>query len=331
MRRVEWIIKRLAGAVLTLFFVLTFNFVLFRMLPGDAVSNLARSPKLSVDAKAEIAAQFGLDKPMWQQYLIYLRELAQGNLGVSWGTQQPVLNELRDALLNTLPLVLTGTLVAIFFGILSGLFSAWRRGTKSEKANNLVAMAFYSMPSQWLGLMLIFIFSITLGWLPSGGDGSDGNFLSGGSFLDTETTGESIIDYLIHMLLPASTLALILYGEYTLVVRSSLLETMGEDYVMTAKAKGLPRKRILFHHAMRNALLPTTTLVALSLGFIAGGSILIETVFSWPGIGLLTYESLLERDYPMLQGAFLTLAISVIFFNLIADLVYFRLDPRISE
>jgi peptide/nickel transport system permease protein len=133
------------------------------------------------------------------------------------------------------------------------------------------------------------------------------------------------------MLLPAATLALILYGEYTLVVRSSLLETMGEDYVMTAKAKGLPRRRILFHHAMRNALLPTTTLVALSLGFIAGGSILIETVFSWPGIGLLTYESLLERDYPMLQGAFLTLAMSVIFFNLIADLVYFRLDPRISE
>ena len=325
MRRVDWIVKRLAGAVLTIFLVLTFNFVLFRMLPGDAVTNLTRSPKLSIEAKADIAAEFGLDKPMWQQYVLYLRELAQGNLGISWSTQQPVITELRDAIVNTLPLVLTGTLVAVFFGVLSGLFSAWRRGTKSEKANNLVAMAFYSMPSQWLGLMLIFIFAVTLGWLPPQGSQYPGGFL------DDPTTLQQLSDYLIHMILPASTLALILYGEYTLVVRSSLLETMGEDYVLTAKAKGMPKKRILFKHALRTALLPTTTLVALSLGFIAGGSILIETVFSWPGVGLLTFDALQARDYPLLQGAFLTLAISVIFFNVVADLIYFKLDPRISE
>ena len=174
-------------------------------------------------------------------------------------------------------------------------------------------------------LKQIFIFAVTLGWLPPQGSQYPGGFL------DDPTTLQQLSDYLIHMILPASTLALILYGEYTLVVRSSLLETMGEDYVLTAKAKGMPKKRILFKHALRNAMLPTTTLVALSLGFIAGGSILIETVFSWPGVGLLTFDALQARDYPLLQGAFLTLAISVIFFNVVADLIYFKLDPRISE
>jgi ABC-type dipeptide/oligopeptide/nickel transport system permease component len=189
-----------------------------------------------------------------------------------------------------------------------------------DKVSTNLAIAFYSFPTQWLGLVLLIYLSA---YLPSHGRTNDYQF--------DPTAWQHAKDVLVHMLLPSLTVALTLYGEYTLIVRSAMLETLGEDYVLTARAKGLPQRRIVVRHAFRNALLPTTTLIAISIGYVVAGVILVEAVFSWPGIGLAVYQAVLERDYPMLQGAFLVLTVSVVFFNLLADLLYFRLDPRITE
>lgn len=320
MRRADYLIKRVVFAVVTVFVAITLNFFLFRVLPGDAVRNLARVPRASESLRHSLEVQFGLDKPMWQQYLIYLRELLKGNMGISFTNQQPVWSNLREALGNTIPMALLGTVVAIILGIFTGVLSAWRRGTRLDQASTNLAIAFYSFPTQWLALVVLIYLAR---WFPAHGMTDP--------FLLDPTPWEHFVDVLRHMALPSLTFALTLYGEYTLIVRSAMLETLGEDYVLTARAKGLPHRRIVARHAFRNALLPTTTLIALSLGYIVAGAILIETVFSWPGIGNAVYQSVTERDYPMLQGAFLVLTVSVVFFNFLADLIYFKLDPRITE
>jgi ABC-type dipeptide/oligopeptide/nickel transport system permease component len=320
MRGVDYVIKRAFFAIATVFVAITINFFLFRVLPGDAVSNMSRVPHASPALRHSLEVEFGLDQPKWQQYLIYLRQLLHGNMGISFSNRQPVSSNLRTALANTIPMVTVGTVFAIVIGILTGVLSAWRRGTKLDQVSTNAAIAFYSFPTQWLALVLLIYLS---GVLPSHGMTND--------FLIDPTFWEHVKDVLLHMILPSLTLALTLYGEYTLIVRSAMLETLGEDYVLTARAKGLPQKTIVVRHALRNALLPTTTLIALSLGYIVAGAILIETVFSWPGIGNAVYAAVQERDYPMLQGAFLVLTVSVVFFNFVADLLYFKLDPRITE
>ena len=320
MRRTDYVVKRVLFAIATVFVAITINFFLFRVLPGDAVRNLARVPQAGAGLRHSLEVQFGLDKPKWEQYLIYLRELAHGNLGVSFANQQPVWDNLREDLGNTIPMIALGTVVAIGVGIVTGVLSAWRRGTALDKVSTNLAIAFYSFPTQWIALVLVIYLAA---WLPIHGRTDD--------FLFHPTAWQHAVDVLKHMALPSLTVALTLYGEYTLIIRSAMLETLGEDYVLTARAKGLPQRRIVMRHAFRNALLPTTTLIALSLGYIVAGLILVEAVFSWPGIGLAVYQAVNERDYPMLQGAFLVLTVSVVFFNLLADLLYFRLDPRITE
>jgi ABC-type dipeptide/oligopeptide/nickel transport system permease component len=319
MRGADYVIKRTIFAVVTVFVALTINFALFRLAPGSAVTNLARVPHATPELKNVLRREFGLDKSKGEQYVLYLKQLTHGNLGISFDNQQPVAHNLWAALKNTLPMVALGTFFAIVFGILTGVIAAWRRGTSVEGVTVSTALGFYSMPTHWLGLMLVILFS---GTLPTGGMQND--FLINPSFW-THTK-----DVLSHMILPSLTLALVLYGEYTLIVRSAMLETLGEDYILTARAKGLKPWAIVRRHALRNAMLPIVTLIALSLGYIVAGAILIETVFSWPGIGRAVYEAVLERDYPMLQGAFLLLTVSVVFFNLLADLLYFKLDPRIT-
>jgi ABC-type dipeptide/oligopeptide/nickel transport system permease component len=320
MGRTDYLIKRASFAIATVFVALTINFFLFRVLPGDAVRNLSRVPHATEALRRSLEQQFGLDKPMWEQYLIYLKELTHGNMGISFANQQPVWTNLRQDLANTIPMVTLGTLFAIVIGIVTGVLSAWRRGTKLDQVSTNLAIAFYSFPTQWLALVLLIYLSA---WFPSHGRTND--FLFNPSWWQHEK------DVLIHMVLPSLTLALTLYGEYTLIVRSAMLETLGEDYVLTARAKGLSQRAIVIRHALRNALLPTTTLIALSLGYIVAGAILIETVYSWPGIGNAVYQAVTQRDYPMLQGAFMVLTVSVVFFNFLADLLYFKLDPRITE
>jgi peptide/nickel transport system permease protein len=319
-RGAEYVLKRIGFALITVFVAITLNFVLFRLAPGSAVTNLSRVPHATKATRDAIIKEFGLDKSKWQQYVIYLGQLTHLNLGISYQNDQPVSSNLRTALGNTIPMVALGTLFAIVFGMLTGVIAAWRRGTVLEKGTMTSALAFYSMPTHWLALMLIILFA---GTFPTRGMVDP--------FLAQTGWWPHTVDVLRHMSLPALTLGLTLYGEYTVIVRSAMLETLGEDYVLTARAKGLGDWAVVRRHALRNALLPIVTLGALSLGYIVAGAILVESVFSWPGIGLAVYDAVSFRDYPMLQGAFLVLTLSVVFFNLAADLLYFKLDPRITQ
>jgi ABC-type dipeptide/oligopeptide/nickel transport system permease component len=323
MHRTEYILKRLAFALMTVLVAITINFLLFHALPGSAVTSALRAPHASPELRAALTHEFGLDQPLLQQYVLYLKQLFfHANLGVSFVDSQPVASNLGKALGNTIPLVFVGTFIAILVGIVTGFLSAWRRSGVVDQVSTNSAIVFYALPTQFIGMVLILLFGR---YLPTAQMRSALNYFS------DQSAWASTVDVARHMVLPALTLALTLFGEYTLVVRSSMLETLGEDYVLTARAKGLPQRRIVVGHALRNAMLPIATLVALSLGYIVAGAILVEIVFTWPGIGNVVYAAVRERDYPMLQGAFLILTLSVVFFNLVADLLYFKLDPRIAE
>jgi len=319
LRGSTYVWKRVVFAVVTVFVALTLNFILFRVLPGGPVSQLSRVPNASPELKQALTVQFGLDKPLWEQYLLYLQQTFRGNLGVSYTNRQPVLDNLVEAFANTIPMVATGTILALTIGVFVGVVSAVRRGSVADHLGTNIAVLFYAFPSQFLGMMLLVMFA---GVLPSAGMSDP--FAVGGS------QWEMFLDTLRHMVLPVTTLALTLFAENTLVVRSAMLETLGEDYILTAKAKGVSRYRLIRAHALRNAMLPIVTMVAMSLGTIVTGSILIEVIYSWPGIGRALYTAVLKRDYPMLQGGFLAITVVVITFNLVADLIYYKLDPRIT-
>jgi ABC-type dipeptide/oligopeptide/nickel transport system permease component len=319
----DYVAKRVLFAIATVLAAVTLKFILFRAVPGDAVQAL-RCQHCTLQFKNALRKELGLDKSKWEQYKRYLADLAQGDLGSSVRSQQPVWDELWPSIKNTLPMIALGYLFAIVLGTLVGVIAAWRRGTAVDKVGLWTGLGFYSMPPQWLGLMIVLFVAGAIG-LPTSGikDPTLG-------ILGDASTLEIVVDRLRHMVLPALTIGLVLYGEYALIVRSAMLETLGEDYVLTARAKGLSSWATVWKHGFRNALLPIVTLGALSLGFIIGGFITVEYVFSYPGIGLAIVEAIEQRDYPLLQGAFLLLAISVIVFNLIADLLYFKLDPRVK-
>jgi ABC-type dipeptide/oligopeptide/nickel transport system permease component len=317
----DYVVKRTVFALMTVFVAVTLNFVLFRAAPGDATSSLRKCRNCTPEVREALHRELGLDKPKLEQYGIYLKDLAQGDLGLSFVTRQPVWDELRQPILNTLPMVGLGYLIAMVLGVVVGVVAAWRRGTFLDWGGVSTSLFFYSMPQQWFGLMLLIIFA---GTLPASGVADP--FIE---FTDP-SWGTVVLDRLEHMILPSATLGLVLFGQYALIVRSSMLEALGEDYVMTARAKGLSSFAIVRKHALRTSLLPIITLAAITLGFVIGGDILVEAVFSYPGIGLATYEAVFDRDYPVLQGAFLLLTISVIVANFIADLLYFKFDPRIT-
>jgi ABC-type dipeptide/oligopeptide/nickel transport system permease component len=323
-RSADYLIKRVLFAIVTVFIAITLNFVLFRAVPGDAVDAL-RCRQCSPEFKEQVRQELGLDESRWEQYELYVSDLLHGDLGTSLRSQKEVRGELVEPLKNTLPMIALGTLFAIVFGTITGVISAWRRDTVLDKTSLWTSLAFYSMPTQWLGLLMVLFVAGALG-LPTSGieDPTLG-------VLGDASTWDVMVDRLRHMVLPALTLGLVLYGDYALITRSALLETLGEDYVLTARAKGLSNWAIVRKHGLRNALLPITTLIALSLGFIIGGSITIEYVFSYPGIGLETVEAIDQRDWPVLQAIFLLLTFSVILFNLVADLLYVKLDPRVVE
>jgi ABC-type dipeptide/oligopeptide/nickel transport system permease component len=324
MGRTEYIVKRTVFALLTVFVAIAINFVLFRTLPGDAVSGL-RCQHCTIKYRNALTHELGLDKPKWQQFEIYVEQLMHGNLGNSDISHNPVRDEIWTPLKNTMLMLTLGTVFSIVFGLLTGVLAAWRRGTWVDRGALWTSLAFYSMPTQWLGLMIVYFVADRVG-LPHGGIQSPDL-----GILSTPSTYDFWKDRLEHMILPALSLGLVLYGEYTLIVRSAMLETLGEDYVLTARAKGLSNWKIVRTHGLRNALLPIVTLIALSLGFIVGGAIIIEYVFDYPGIGLAVVDAIAKRDYSFLQGAFLLLTVSVILFNFIADLLYFKLDPRVTS
>jgi peptide/nickel transport system permease protein len=281
---------------------------------------VSRIPNASQALKHTLEVEFGLDKSLWEQYVLYLQQLCQGNLGVSFTNRQPVLDNLVEAFGNTLPMVTIGTTIAIVVGVAAGVYAAVRRNTVGDHLSTGVAVAFYAFPTQFLGMMLLILFA---GVLPSVGMSDP--------FAVALSPSEHLADLIRHMTLPVLTLVLTLYAENALIVRSAMLETLGEDYILTARAKGLTRRRIIWAYALRNAALPTITQIALSLGAVVSGSILVEVIFSWPGIGRALYDAVLQRDYPMLQGGFLAITVTVVFLNYLADLLYFRLDPRVAK
>jgi peptide/nickel transport system permease protein len=320
LRGADYVIKRTVFALMTVFVAVTLNFIIFRAAPGDATTAL-RCRNCPIEFKEALSRELGLDKTKLQQYGIYLKQLAHGDLGRSFASRQPVTAELATPIKNTIPMVLLGEVIAVFLGILTGVVAAWRRGTWLDSGSVGLSLVFYSLPTQWLGLMLVILFA---GTLPISGIGDP--FIA---FTDP-SWWETLKDRLTHMILPSTTLGIVLYGSYALIVRSAMLETLGEDYILTARAKGLRNWTIVWRHAFRNALLPVTTLMAISLGYVVAGAILVEAVFSYPGIGLETYEAVFAKDYPIVQGAFLVLTLSVVLANYVADLLYFKLDPRIT-
>lgn len=316
---------------MTVLVVITFNFVLFRVLPGDPAKSGMRDPRLNPEAVAALEARFGLDQPVFlnpdsvgdTQFFAYWRELARGNLGTSYEFRnQSVASVVSRALANTLWLLAGAQILAIVLGMGLGLLAAWRRQTRIDVGALLFALLMWSLPTFFLGILLLFIGSSWFG-LPTGG-----RFTVGATYA---TWGEYLADLGRHLLLPSLTFTLALLAQYMLIMRSTVIEVFSEDYILTAKAKGLSTWAIITRHALRNAMLPMATLIALNLGFTVSGAIEVETVFSLPGIGLLTVNAVNSRDYPVLQGAFLLLAVSVVLANLAADLVYGWLDPRVGE
>ena len=311
---------KVLGSLATLLFVVCFNFFLFRVVETDPVANLYRGHNLTQTQRAKLTEEFGLDKSTGAQFTSYLKQTATLNLGRSYTTNQPVWDEIKDKAGPTIALVGVSAVLSAVFGIMLGVVAAWRRRTKADYSITGFTMATYSMPEFWLGMILLTVFAVALGWFPVGGIEDPSS---------TATGLAKLPDQAQHMFLPALTLTLAYLGEYAIVMRSSLLETMREDYLVLARAKGLRDVLVRNRHAVPNALLPVVALMAINFGLVLSGAIAIEAIFSWPGLGLATYEALKGPDLPMLQGMFLVFSAAVIFFNLIADLLYGYLDPRV--
>ena len=317
----KYLLRKTVHAIATLIFVLAFNFYLFRVMPGDPVQLLARSQHLSRTDIAEQIQQLGLDEPLPVQFAVYLRETLTGNLGVSVRSAVPVSELIRDRLWPTVLLVGTATLLSTVFGLLIGIKGGWRRGSAFDTTSLMSSLVLYSMPEGWLGMILLILFAGLLGWFPAGGYQSP-----------AELAGlQHVVDVLNHLFLPCLTLTLGYIGEYAIIMRSSLLDTVNEDYITTARAKGVPDRLVRRRHAVPNAFLPTFTLIFLSFGYVLGGAIVIAVVFSWPGLGQLTYDAINQLDYPVIQAIFLLTSAMVIAFNLAADLTYGFLDPRVRH
>jgi peptide/nickel transport system permease protein len=312
----RYIAKRLVGAFITILLAVTLNFFLFRAAPGNAAS-LTHVPSASPALKAALTRQFGLDKSLGNQFISYLDQLVHGNLGVSFTTQTPVAHTLFSAVGDTLIFALPGLFIAILVALLTGLIAAWRHGSGVDHLARSTALVFYAVPAQWLAILIIFAGQ---GYFPSGGISDPFNTSAGWGH---------IVDVAKHAVLPALTYALVAYGAFMIVFRASLLQSLSEDYILTAKSKGLNNWQIVRRHALPTALLPVTTLVGLTLGSLVAGVLLIETAFSWPGIGFVVYNAVRNRDYPTLQGAFLLFTVAVVLTNLAVDLLYRALDPRV--
>jgi peptide/nickel transport system permease protein len=316
----RFVTRKVLAALATLAFVICFNFFLFRVVEGDPVANLFRGKNLTLEQRLELRKQFGLDGSQSEQFVRYLEQTVQLNFGRSYTTNRPVMSDIWERAWPTIALVGVSTLLSTVFGVMIGIVAAWRRRSKADYGWTGFTMATYAMPDFWLGMLLLVTFAVTLGWFPVGGitdTGSDATGLA------------KLVDQAHHMFLPALTLTLAYLGEYALVMRSSLLETMREDYLTLARAKGLRDVVVRNRHAVPNALLPVVTLIAINFGFVLSGAIAVEAIYSWPGLGLLTYDALRGPDLPMLQGLFLVFSAAVIFMNLVADLLYSYLDPRV--
>ena len=317
----RYVVNKLAFAVFTIVATVLLMFILFRMMPGSP-DRATKNPNMTQAQQAALREKWGLDKPLFPDQLVsYVGATVTGDLGYSYKYRaQPVTEVIGGALWPTVLLLGLGELIAMVFGLALGAVSGWRRGSPVDRLGNGISLVLYAMPYFVIGMPLIMLFATALHLLPTSGMSTPG------APSDLLTT---LGDVGAHLILPLTAVSLGLIGGYSILMRSSIIETRAEDYITTARAKGLRDRRILWTHAFPNALLPMVTWIAISFGYVIAGAITLEIVFNWPGIGTLTVEALDARDYPLLQGIFLLLAISVVVANLIADLVYGLLDPRV--
>lgn len=315
--------RKLLQAFATIVAIVVLNFILFRLMPGSPERVLFRNPNLSPQVVEATRIRWGLDKPLFPDQLVaFLGSTLTGDLGYSFKFRgQPVTEVIADRVWPTVLLVGLGEIVSIVAGLAIGAFTGWRRGGRADRVGNGISLILYSMPYFVIGMPLIIIFAAGLGWFPTSGMQT-----VGGAHRDLLA---NLIDLGRHLALPLTTVSLGLIGGYSILMRSAIIETRTEDYITTARAKGLSDGRILRSHAFPNALLPMVTIIAINLGYVIAGAITAEVVFSWPGLGTLTVSALAARDYPVLQGIFLLLAASVVVANLIADITYGFLDPRV--
>jgi peptide/nickel transport system permease protein len=319
----RYVASRILQIGITMFILIAMVFFLFRVMPVDPASMIL-DPKMPPEAKELLRKQFGLDEPIHKQFMIYLRNLAQGEFGRSFYYGRPVFDIIMERMPNTLLLFTTATLTAWTLGFFLGKRIAWKRGTRLEHTLTFVGLLFYSIFLPWFGLIMIWIFSYKLGLFPLGGMLTPELWIGGRASLI-----EKALDVVHHLVLPLFVLTLLNFAGAMLLMRSSMLETLREDYILTARAKGLPEEVVRDRHAARNALLPMVTAFALSLSFSMSGGVLTETVFSWPGLGREIVAATLNYDYPLAQASFIFLAAIVLVANLIADVLYAYLDPRI--
>jgi peptide/nickel transport system permease protein len=315
--------RKFAQALVTIAAIVILNFMMFRLMPGSPDRALGRNPNLTPEVIAAARARWGLDKPLIPDQLVaYVRSTVTGDLGYSiFYRGQPVTDVVGQSVGPTVLLVGLGELVAIIVGLLIGAYAGWRRGGVVDRVGNGASLILYSMPYFVIGMPLIIVFAAGLHWFPTSG------MISAAA--ESGPLPEYLFDLGRHLVLPLTAVSLGLLGAYSILMRAAIIETRAEDYIATARAKGLTEGRILRAHAFPNALLPMVTLIAINLGYVIAGAITAEIVFNWPGLGTLTIDALTALDYPVLQGIFLLIAVSVVLANFAADIVYGMLDPRV--
>ena len=314
-------LNRLGQYLIVFIVAVTLNFVLPRLMPGNPLALIAGVDVglMTPEQRAELIEQVGLDEPLTSQYVDYWQSILTGDLGFSYRSGRPIAGLIAERLPWTLVLAGGALVISAFFGILLGAISAWRRGKKLDLTLLPSMIALESLPSFWLGMLFISLFAVTLGWLPSFGAVTAASGLTGWAHFR---------DIVEHAILPVATLSVLSIPGVYLTMRYAMLEVLGEDFIRTARAKGASEARVLFGHVARNAMAPVVTFLAIRLAFAFGGAVIIETVFSYPGLGRLVFESVGGRDFPVMQAAFLVFTVAVLLANLGADLLYPLLDPR---
>lgn len=318
----KFILSRLVQMFITLLAVITMTFILFRLMPGDPTATLV-DPTFTAEDVKRVREIFGLDRPIYEQYFIYMKNLLRWELGISFFYKLPVSVIIIEKFYNSLILMLSSFILAYGIGIIMGVFMAWKRKTKMEAAGMIISLFFRCVPVFWFGMVAIIIFSYKLNWFPYAGMRSAGYVAN--NFFEKFFC----IDFLKHLILPTIVSALYYQALPLLLMRNTMLEVMGEDFIELARAKGLKESEVMFKHVARNALLPVVTSAAVFFGIGVSTMALIEHVFSWPGLGKEIVKAVATYDYPLEQGVFIMLSVVVLVMNLIADLLYALLDPRI--
>ena len=335
----QFILRRLGLVIPTFIGITLLTFAFVHMIPGDPVMIMVGERGISPERHAELLAQLGLDKPLWQQYITYINGVLHGDLGLSLKSRVPVWDEFVPRFKATLELGICAMLFAIAVGIPVGVLAAVKRGSIFDHTAVGISLTGYSMPIFWWGMMLIMLVSVQLNLTPVSGRIGDTVFLddsqplTGFMLIDTLIWGEpgDFKDAVMHMILPAIVLGTIPLAVIVRMTRSSMLEVLSEDYIRTARAKGLTPLRVIVVHGLRNAMLPVVTVIGLQVGTLLAGAILTETIFSWPGLGRWLIDALQRRDYPVVQGGVLMVATLIIVVNLLVDLLYGVVNPRIRH